>query len=997
VVFLTALKGDKAARIRALEVGAEAFLSKPIDEIELTAQIQAMQKIKAASARERAEKENLTDLVAAQTRKLELAHADALNLLEDLKKENTARQESEAHLRLLFENLPSGVVVHAASTAVLFANPEALRLLGLTLEQVQGKTATDPAWCFLRDDGGLLALEDYPVNRVRASGKPFAGQIIGIRLPGRAEPNWVQYSAYPLLDASGQISQVIVAFTDITARKQAGEALKRIEWLLTSRPKVSDNDIQAYTPPYGNLVALNTCRLILDSVGEQTLADIVRDYLHLLDTSSAVYEKNGDYALGIFSSGWCRTLDAASRRACGTTDNRTALDCGQWHCHESCWSRASKTAIETGQPADIECDGGLRLYAVPIRVRDEIIGAINIGYGDPPRDEEKLRELASRYQVSHEELRALSMGYESRPAFITDLAKDRLQASARLIGVIIERKQTEKILRESEERFKAIANYAVSWESWFGPEGKYIWVNPAVEHFTGYSAQEILALPDFVSTVIADEDRAVFMGRFQEAIRGSREDNFEFRYLHKNGTTRWLNASWQPIYDAQGKPLGTRSSGYDITAQKDREAHMALLVRMLDDAPAAITIHDTSGRFLFSNRQNILLHGFASEEEFISVNLHDLDTPESEALLAERVQQIAERGAARFGVTHRRKDGSTFPLDVTAKVIDWRGRQAVLSIALDITARKQAEEDLQRKQAMLAQTEALANVGSWEWAVATDTVIWSDELFRIFRRDPDLGAPPFAEHASLYPPEDFRRLNQVVEAALREGTPYEIELHALCMDGEIRTCLAHGQAEKKDGRVVRLSGFLQDITARKRAEDALRESEQRHRDYLAHSPYGVFVADEQGRCVQVNPAACSITGYSEKELLSKSVSDLHGEESREDATRHFQAVVHEGKATGELKFRPKSGESRWWLVSAVKISDTRFLGFCNDITDRKEADAKLNEQLDELRRWQVVTLGREERVQELKREVNEACRRLGEPARYTDQETGAPDSGEERV
>jgi PAS domain S-box-containing protein len=234
VVFLTAIKGDREARIRALEVGAEAFLSKPIDEVELTAQIRAMQKIKAASEHERDEKKNLTELVVARTRELELAHTAALNVLEDLRKENTAREESEARFRLLFENLPSGVVVHAADTAVLFANPEALRLLGLTLDQMRGKTATDPAWCFLREDGGSLALEDYPVNRVRSSGKALAGQIMGIRLPGQSEPNWGQCSAYPQLDASGQISQVIVAFTDITVRKQAEMELRESRELVES-------------------------------------------------------------------------------------------------------------------------------------------------------------------------------------------------------------------------------------------------------------------------------------------------------------------------------------------------------------------------------------------------------------------------------------------------------------------------------------------------------------------------------------------------------------------------------------------------------------------------------------------------------------------------------------------------------------------------------------------------------------------------------------------
>ena len=143
---------------------------------------------------------------------------------------------------------------------------------------------------------------------------------------------------------------------------------------------------------------------------------------------------------------------------------------------------------------------------------------------------------------------------------------------------ISEHKLAEDVLRESQERFKAIANFGVSWESWFGPDGKYLWVNPGVEHFTGYSAQEILAMPDFISTIIADEDRSMFINRFQGAISGNRGENFEFRYLHKNGARRWLSVSWQPIYDAQGNQLGTRSSGYDITERK--QAEEALLKKM---------------------------------------------------------------------------------------------------------------------------------------------------------------------------------------------------------------------------------------------------------------------------------------------------------------------------------------------------------------------------------------------------------------------------------
>ncbi len=99
VVFITAVKGDKESRIRALEVGAEGFLSKPIDETELTAQIRAMVKIKTANREKRDERKRLSTLVAEQTGELQKAHAATLHLLEDLHRENAARMKSEEILR----------------------------------------------------------------------------------------------------------------------------------------------------------------------------------------------------------------------------------------------------------------------------------------------------------------------------------------------------------------------------------------------------------------------------------------------------------------------------------------------------------------------------------------------------------------------------------------------------------------------------------------------------------------------------------------------------------------------------------------------------------------------------------------------------------------------------------------------------------------------------------------------------------------------------------
>jgi signal transduction histidine kinase len=197
--------------------------------------------------------------------------------------------------------------------------------------------------------------------------------------------------------------------------------------------------------PYGDPTELNTARLILDSVGKDVLAEIMADYLGLLQTSAAIYETNGDYAQGIFSSGWCRKMDETSRNLCGTADNREALVCGKWHCHESCWS-VSKASIETGQPADEPCLGGIRIFAVPVRAGGKIVGSLNFGYGDPPTDLEKMQELSDRFGLSLQELRKVAESYQHREPWIIEVAKHQLATAAKLLGVMIERRQSEQEL-----------------------------------------------------------------------------------------------------------------------------------------------------------------------------------------------------------------------------------------------------------------------------------------------------------------------------------------------------------------------------------------------------------------------------------------------------------------------------------------------------------------------------------------------------------------------
>ena len=130
------------------------------------------------------------------------------------------------------------------------------------------------------------------------------------------------------------------------------------------------------------------------------------------------------------------------------------------------------------------------------------------------------------------------------------------------------RRKAEDALRESEEKFKAIANYAASWESWFDPKGKLLWMNSYSIALTGFTPDEFIASRDFVSMAFVEEDREKAIQKIQEAIQGSSGDNLELRALRRDGSKFWVSISWRPILDSNGRSLGFRTSVQDITERR---------------------------------------------------------------------------------------------------------------------------------------------------------------------------------------------------------------------------------------------------------------------------------------------------------------------------------------------------------------------------------------------------------------------------------------------
>jgi len=262
-----------------------------------------------------------------------------------------------------------------------------------------------------------------------------------------------------------------------------------------------------------------------------------------------------------------------------------------------------------------------------------------------------------------------------------------------------------------------------------------------------------------------------------------------------------------------------------------------------------------------------------------------------------------------------------------------------------LLARLAAHENaLLQSQSMLARTESIAHVGSWEWDATTDQVTWSTELFLIFGLPPEQGAPRFAEQARLYEPADFRKLSEAVQQAISHGTPYVLELNARRADGSQRICLASGQTHGTGhGQQLWLVGSLQDITELKLAQRNVQQNYSALQSVLQTTLDGFWRTDAVGYLRQVNPAYCALSGYTEAELLTLHITELDAMEHSSDTQRHMQQLQAAGRDRFETRHRRKDGTLWDVEVNATvnPAAEGEVFAFLRDISQRKKAELEL--------------------------------------------------------
>jgi PAS domain S-box-containing protein len=279
-------------------------------------------------------------------------------------------------------------------------------------------------------------------------------------------------------------------------------------------------------------------------------------------------------------------------------------------------------------------------------------------------------------------------------------------------------------------------------------------------------------------------------------------------------------------------------------------------------------------------------------------------------------------------------------------------------LAVVVEEQKQIQNALIAEEAELSEAQHVAEIGSWQWEPQSDTVTWSRELYRIAGRDPKLAAPNFKEHALLYTLESMELLRYFVDEALRNGTPYELDMEMVHTDGSKKWIRARGQAVRDDlGRVVGLRGTAQDINDRMHIEKELAEVNDRLRLAMEAGklagwdtdirtdrhfwfgdlksiygiPYEAYVAGPEDFYRSVHPE--------DRERVLAAVQDA--KTNKKPYSEEFRSV----RADGTVRWVSAKGK----FYYSPQGEPERMLGIKVDITDRKHAENSLRESEELLR------------------------------------------------
>jgi PAS domain S-box-containing protein len=595
----------------------------------------------------------------------------------------------------------------------------------------------------------------------------------------------------------------------------------------------------------------------------------------------------------------------------------------------------------------------------------ELIGKSADEIISPEYHEEVARRIASGGTEPYE-VRALRKDGTAFPVEIRPREESRWGRGLRVTSVLdlTERKEWEGRVREAEERFRLLVERipAVTYvQSPFG-EKPTVYVSPQAQGILGYSPEEDMLDPAHWEHRLHPDDRERVLAEDERTDETGEPFRVEYRTYAYDGRLLWVRDEAVLVRDEAGEPLYWLGVQFDVTEQKETEKALRqsedLYRTVVEQAAENILVIDAETRRVVRANAAFLASLGYSEEELRGLRLEDFVSLERGAL-DENVRRIA--GGERFvgERRYRRKDGVLLDMEVSASAISYGDRRALCIVAHDVTERRRYEERLRRSEASLLEAQRIAHLGDWEYDLAEDRARWSDEMFRIFGHEPNEFEPTYGAFFDAVHPDDRSVVRREVFRALRGGAKprkgsdeeYDAEYRIARRDGEAASVHTHYAVERDpSGRAVRLFGTVQDITARKKAEEALRESEARLNAVVENAFDAIVTAGEDGTILSFNRRAEAMFGYASEEVVGQPlallVHLLSGEEDHAGEGELGRTLEAPGRRKDGTVFPMEMSIAETSLDGGGRVTT----GIIRDVTERKRYEREIEERAEELRR-----------------------------------------------
>ncbi|MCF8379535.1 MAG: PAS domain S-box protein [Bacteroidales bacterium] len=605
----------------------------------------------------------------------------------------------------------------------------------------------------------------------------------------------------------------------------------------------------------------------------------------------------------------------------------------------------------------------MHIYAIPIKANNNIIGSINFGYGNPPTDDKTLAEIAEKYKVSLDKLKTLTGNYETRPAFIIDIAKQKLESSARLIGEIVERKKAEEALSHSYDLMSYVIEHNRSAVAVHDRDLKYIYVSQ--RYLEDYKIKEKDIIGKHHYEVFPDLPQK-WRDVHQKVLKGeilSAEDDV---YEREDGTTEWTRWECRPWYESDGSIGGIIVYTEVITERKQAEIELLKAKEATDKTNANITAiiegtnnsmwaFDTNYKILYINKTfhqeffqsfGVLLEPGMSLIEALPEFLRPFWKPRYDRVLANEQFSVEDAVPTDIG---------TIYIEVLFNPIIQNGQVVGGScFGTNITPRKQNELEIIRAKEKAEESEEKfrllhENAGLGIGYLSPGGTIISFNT--IAARDLNGVPEDFVGKslADLFPEEQFNTYLKRIEKAINTGEIISYEDYVPLPNQEKWFLSTYTTIVNSNKEVLGIQIISQDITHQKQVETALIDSNLMIERIINNIPARVFWKDLNLNYLGCNPSFANDAGFSEpKDVIGKDDYQMGWRYQADLYRKDDQEVIKSKipKFNIEEEQTTPDGKIITLLTSKIPLLNSEddvvgVLGTYIDITDRKMTEEEL--------------------------------------------------------